>query len=354
MNSKQRVLEAVALRRPDRIPVDFNANPGTLARLMSDLQVATHRELLDRLHVDIVDLRGVVDPIYRGPVPKEQNLGDGVKENWLGWRTRRMETATGPEDAACDFIFAEATTVEEMANWRWFDVDWFDFSDFAERLEPWTDLAVMASGASVFQHPTFLRSTDNLLADMALRPELADYLIDRHTDFYVAFFDRMFNAAPGKVDILRIADDLGMQDRLMMSPAMFDRFIGPRIDRIVRMAHDHGVKIMFHTCGAVVPLIDRLIDLGVDMLDPIQVRAKDMVPAQIKQRFGSRIALHGAIDTQYLLPRGTPEEVANEVRSMIDTLGPDGYVISPCHVLQTDVPTANVLALYDTANEQGA
>ncbi len=350
MNSKQRVLEAVARRSPDRTPVDFNANPGTLARLMRDLEVSTHRELLDRLHVDIVDLRGVVDPIYRGAVPKEQDLGGGVKENWLGWRTRRMETATGPEDAACEFIFAGATTVEEMADWRWFDVDWFDFSDFAERLEPWADLAVMASGASVFQHPAFLRGSDNLLADMALRPELAEYLIDRHTDFYVAFFDRMFKSAPGKIDILRIADDLGMQDRLLMSPAMFDRFIGPRLDRIIRTAHDHGVKVMFHTCGAVVPLIDRLIDLGVDMLDPIQVRAKDMDPARIKERFGSRIALHGAIDTQYLLPRGTPEDVASEVRRMIGTLGPEGYVISPCHVLQTDVPTANVLALYDTVN----
>ena len=350
MNSKQRVLEAVARRTPDRIPVDFNANPGTLARLMADLNVATHRELLDRLHVDIVDLRGVVDPIYRGAVPKEQDLGDGVKENWLGWRTRRMETATGPEDAACEFIFAEAQSVEEMADWRWFHVDWFDFSDFAERLEPWSDLAVMASGASVFQHPAFLRGSDNLLADMALRPELAEYLIDRHTDFYVEFFDRMFTAAPGKVDLLRIADDLGMQDRLLLSPAMFDRFIAPRLDKIIRMAHGHGVKIMFHTCGAVVPLIDRLIELEVDVLDPIQVRAKDMDPVEIKQRFGSRICLHGAIDTQYLLPRGTAEEVADEVRRMIDTMGPDGYIISPCHVLQTDVPTANVLALYDTAN----
>ncbi|MHB8897367.1 MAG: uroporphyrinogen decarboxylase family protein [Thermoguttaceae bacterium] len=351
MNSKQRVLDAVARRAPDRVPVDFNANPPTLARLMNELGVGSHRQLLDRLHVDIVDLRGVVDPVYGGPVPREQELDGGVRENWLGWRTRRMQTATGPEDSACEFIFAASTAVEELADWRWFHVDWFDFSDFARRLEPWADLAIMASGASVFQHPAFLRGSDNLLADMALRPDMAEYLIDRHTDFYVAFFDRMFASAPGRVDILRIADDLGMQDRLLMSPAMFDRFIAPRLDRIIAMAHGHGVKVMFHTCGAVVPLVDRLVDLGVDMLDPIQVRAKGMAPVEIKARFGSRIALHGAIDTQYLLPRGTPEDVAREVRRMIRLLGPEGYVISPCHVLQTDVPTANVLALYDTAAE---
>ncbi len=351
MNSKHRVFEAVARRCPDRVPVDFSANPGTLARLMGDLEVPTHRELLDRLHVDIVDLRGVVDPIYRGPVPKEQDLGEGVTENWLGWRTRRMQTATGPEDAACEFVFADATSVETMSDWRWFDVDWFDFSDFAQRLEPWTDLAVMASGASVFQHPTFLRGCDNLLADMALRQEMADYLIDRHTDFYVAFFDHMFKSAPGKVDILRIADDLGMQDRLLFSPATFDRFFAPRLARLIDMAHGHGAKVMFHSCGAIVPLIDRLIDLGVDMLDPIQVRAKDMDPAALKGRFGDRIAMHGSIDTQYVLPRGSADDVCHDVKRMIDTLGPGGFVLAPSHVLQTDVTTANILALYETGYE---
>ena len=355
MNPKQRVLAAVALQQPDRVPMDFSANPPTLRRLMRDLGAADHRELLERLHVDVVDLRGVVDPVYCGPVPQEHLRDDGVKEHLWGWRTRTMRTATGPEECYCEFPLAAAASVEQLDAHRWPQADWFDFADFAGRLEPWRDLAVMASGASVFQHPTFLRGTDNLLADLLSAPEMADHLMDRFADFYVDFFDRMFAAAPGRVDLLRIADDLGMQDRLLFGPAAFDRYIAPRLARLIDMAHGHGVKVMFHTCGAVVPLIDRLIDLGVDVLDPIQVRAKGMDPEAIKSRFGARIALHGSIDTQYVLPRGTPEEVAREVRRMIDVLGRGGgFILSPSHVLQTDVSTENVVALYETGYHCGA
>ena len=355
MNHKERVLRAVAREIPDRVPVDFSANPATLERLMRDLGVVTHRELLDRLHVDIVDLRGVVDPTYRGPVPLQTVRPDGVKENLWGMRSRVMETATGPEESWCEFPFESATSVDAMREHRWPEVDWFDFSDFVERLTPWQDMAVMASGPSVFQHPTFLRRSDLLLMDMVARPEMADFLMDRFTDFYVAFFDAMFSAAPGRIDILRIADDLGMQDRLLFSPAVFDRHIGPRLKKIIDMAHSHGILVMFHSCGAIVPLIERLIDLGVDMLDPLQIRANGMDPVYLKKTFGRRIALHGSLDTQYVLPRGSRDDVSREVERMIDILGTGGgFILSPSHVLQTDVSTDNILALYETAHEYGA
>ena len=349
MTPRERVLAAIDLRQPDRVPLDFSANPATLRRLIRDLGVADHRALLDKLHVDVVDIRGLVDPAYCGPVPKERLRADGVKENLWGWRTRTMPPATGPEECYCEFPLASARSVEELERHAWPEVDWFDFSGFAERLEPWRDRAVMASGASVFQHPTFLRGTGNLLADLVAAPEMAECLMDRFTDFYVAFFDRMLSAAPGRIDLVRIADDLGMQDRLLISPAVFDRYFAPRIAKLVEVAHHHGAKVMFHTCGAVVPLVDKLIELGVDVLDPIQVRAKGMDPAAIKRRFGRRIALHGSIDTQYVLPRGTPHDVAREVRRMIDLLGPEGFILAPSHVLQTDVSTANCRALYATA-----
>ena len=103
MNSKERVLTAVGLGQPDRVPLDFSANAATLARLHRDLGTTTHRELLDRLHVDILDLRGVVDPIYCGPIPKERWLPGDVKENFWGWRTKVMQTAIGPEECYVDF-----------------------------------------------------------------------------------------------------------------------------------------------------------------------------------------------------------------------------------------------------------
>ncbi len=349
MNSKERVLAAIHLATPDRIPIDYAALPDTQQRLMAALGVNTHADLLSALHVDIVDLRGVVDPTYCGPVPYEKQLPDNVVENFWGMRLKTVETATGPESSWCDFALANCTTSDELSAHRWPSVDWFDFSDFSHRLDVWSGLAVMASGPSVWQHPTFLRGIENLLMDMAAEAEMAECMMDRFTDFYVAYFDRMLDCANGKIDILRIADDLAMQDRLMISPAQFDRFFAPRLKPLIDMAHSHGVKVMFHSCGAIFPLVERLIKLGIDILDPLQVTADRMDPGRLKATFGGRLCLHGGIDTQYLLPTGSPEEVRGNVLKMAETLGPEGYILCPSHVLQTDVPIANILALYETA-----
>ncbi|MDP6633932.1 MAG: uroporphyrinogen decarboxylase family protein [Phycisphaerae bacterium] len=346
MNSKERVLTSIARQVPDRIPVDFSANRATLQRLMSDFGASDYADLLGNLKVDIVDLRGVVDPTYRGPAPERVSRPNGVVENFWGMRTKTVETATGPEDCYCDFILADAETADELAEHRWPEVDWFDFADFSDRLEPWADLAIMASGPSVWQHATFLRGIENMLTDLIAAPDIVEFLMDRFTDFYVEYFDRMLSCAGGRIDILRIADDLAMQDRLMVSPGHFDGFFAPRLKKLIDMAHSHRVHVMHHSCGAVVPLIERLIDLGVDILDPIQVTATGMDPRSLKSAFGDRLCLHGAIDTQHLLPRGSPDDVSTAVRRTIDELGPDGFILSPSHVLQTDVSTANVRALY--------
>jgi uroporphyrinogen decarboxylase len=350
LNAKERVLTAIAQQKPDRVPLDFSANVATLQRLHRDLGTQQHLDLLERLHVDIVDLRGVVDPLYCGPVPRETWLPNGVKQNYWGWRTQVQETPTGPEEMYCDFLLSGCRTVEEMERHTWPQPDWFDFSGFSERLDAWQSYAIMASGASIWQHPTFLRGLEQLLVDLLDDATIANYLLDKFTDFYVAYFDRMFAAAPGKIDMLRIADDIGTQHGLLISPALFDQFFVSRLAKLVDMAHSHGVRVMFHSCGAIVPFINRIIALGVDVLDPIQVAADGMDPQVIKQRFGTRICLHGSIDTQFVLPRGSADDVRRTVRTMINVLGEGGgFILAPTHVLQTDVPTENVLALYDTA-----
>lgn len=346
--SKERVLAAIDLQVADRVPMDFSANKATLERLLKDLDCPDLFGLIKTLGADIVDLRGVVDPVYKGPVPAKRSLADGISENYWGWRTKIEQTATGPEEMFCEFILADRSH-EEIQQHLWPQVDWFDFSDFGQRLEKWQGLAVMASGPSVWQHPSFLRGLDNLMADLMLAPDTAELLMDKFTDFYVAYFDKMFSTVPGKVDILRIADDVGMQDRLIMSREMILRFIIPRLKKIVDMAHSHGVKVMYHSCGAIFEVIDDIIEAGIDILDPLQVTAKGMDPQKIKDSFGNRICLHGAIDTQYLLPEGNPGDVSRTVKEMINILSKGGgYILSPSHVLQTDVPTANISAIYET------
>jgi uroporphyrinogen decarboxylase len=189
---------------------------------------------------------------------------------------------------------------------------------------------------------------------MATQPEMAHWLMDHLTDFYLDFFDRMLTAAKGQIDILRTADDLGTQRGLFFGPEMFRTFIKPRLKKLTDMTHSHGVKFLFHSCGAIQPLIDDLIEIGIDILDPLQAAADGMDPKTLKEAFGDRICLHGGICTQYLLPKGTPDEVRGEVRRRIAVLGPGGgYVVAPCHVLQTDVPTANILAMSDAGAQFG-
>jgi uroporphyrinogen decarboxylase len=206
----------------------------------------------------------------------------------------------------------------------------------------------MATGASVWQHPSFLRSLEVLMMDLLDEPEIASFLMDKFTDFYVDYFDRMLTVAAGEIDLLRIADDVGTQHGLIFSPEIFKEFVGPRIKRIIDMAHSHGVKVMYHSCGAIFSLIPEIIASGADVLDPLQAAAKGMEPEKLKASYGNQICLHGGIDTQYLLPQGTPEQVAGRTREICEILGKGGgYVASPCHVVQTDVPTANLEAMRD-------
>lgn len=348
MNSRERVLTAANLGEPDRVPLDILPNPFVEERLHRDLGTASHKELLTRLNVDVVDLRGVVDPIYRGPVPFSRDVGDGVRENIWGWRQKRVQTATGPEDCFVGFVLGDADSIEDLEQHHWPSPDWFDFSAIADQLKTWDDFAVMASGPSVFQHATFLRGMDNLLVDMATEPEMAHFILDRFTNYYLTFYDRMLAAAKGRIDILRVADDLGMQKGLLLSPKMTREFVLPRIAKLVDLAHSHNAKLLFHSCGAIRPLIEDLIEVGVDILDPLQAAADGMDPEGLEADFGDRICLHGGICTQHLLPQGSPDEVRAEVLRRIEVLGKGGgYILAPCHVLQTDVPTENVLAMAD-------
>jgi hypothetical protein len=118
MNPKKRVLTAITRRAPDRVPMDFSATPEVLRRLHSALNTSTHRQLVERLHVDIVDIRGMVGPVYCSPIPKERTVVDGVRENFWGMRMHTVQTDVGPEEDYRDFVLAAADTVEDLAALR--------------------------------------------------------------------------------------------------------------------------------------------------------------------------------------------------------------------------------------------
>lgn len=353
MNSRERVLCTVNMEQVDRTPSDFETVPVVLERLYKHFKIDNYRELLDKLRVDIVDIRGVVDPVWVADFDKRWHVGNGVYQNYLGWQMKSNQTEFGPVEEHCGYILSEYQTIKEIENYNWPKVEWFDFSYMRNTLDEYKGLAVMASGASIFQHPTLIRGLDNVLCDMLINTDMANYVIDKFTNFYLEYYDKMFTECKGMIDIFKIGDDLGMQDRMLVSMDLFDKYFAPNIKKLSDMAHSHGVKIMFHSCGAVYDYIPSIIKAGVDILDPIQTSAKGMAPERLRDSYLGEICLHGSIDTQFTLPKGSPENVAEEVKNNIEILGSKhtGFIIAPSHTLQPDVSIENILALYDTVQE---
>lgn len=154
----------------------------------------------------------------------------------------------------------------------------------------------------------------------------------------------------GKIDILLIGDDLGTQNDLLMSPVMLKQFIFPYLRECIELCRGYKVRVMFHSCGAIKGIIPDLIELGIEILNPIQVRANGMILSELKNTFGDRLCFHERVDIQQTLPRGKPDDVKKEVRERIAVLGENGgYILAPTHNFQEEVPMENILAFYHEA-----
>jgi uroporphyrinogen decarboxylase len=156
--------------------------------------------------------------------------------------------------------------------------------------------------------------------------------------------------------VVSISDDIGMQDRTTVSPEMYRRMVKPRQARAFRFIHEHTpAPLMYHTCGSVYAIMDDLIEIGVNALNPVQTTATNMEAARLKEEFGDRISFWGGIDSSRILPWGTPAKVRDEVRRVIGTLGPGGgYILNSVHNLQPGVPVENILAMFEAAREFGS
>jgi uroporphyrinogen decarboxylase len=196
-----------------------------------------------------------------------------------------------------------------------------------------------------------------ILMMMATDPDLAGELFDKMVDLKLAFWEMALPALGDVVDIVTYADDYGTQQSQLISPRMFREQLKPRIailfTRIKELAPH--VKQFFHSCGNVRPLIPDYIEIGTDILNPIHIRAANMNPVELKRDFGSEIVFWGGgVDTQDVLPHGTPQQVKDDVRRNIEALAPSGgFVFSTVHNIQADVPPENVIAMYEALAEYG-
>lgn len=201
-----------------------------------------------------------------------------------------------------------------------------------------------------FELPWYLRGLDQFLVDLVEKPDLAQAIIRNVVDFALAQLRKVHYACDGRLDMVVIGSDIGTQRGMMLSPALWREQIKPRTKQLIQASADLGLKSYYHSCGAIRPVIPDFIEMGLDVLDPIQPLAEGMEPALIKRDFGDRLTLHGGIDEQELLPHGTGRQVFEHTRQLATALGQGGgYILAPAHAIQADTPTENILAMYRAA-----
>ncbi|MFB0563412.1 MAG: uroporphyrinogen decarboxylase family protein [Candidatus Lokiarchaeia archaeon] len=221
-----------------------------------------------------------------------------------------------------------------------------------------TDRAIIGCptmAENIFHQYSYLRGFSEMLLDMKKNPEIFRYLADTILDVHGSILESFFSECGDYIDFAELGDDLGTQQAPFVSPEEYKKFMKPYhkglIDRVKSVT---DAKIYFHSCGAIFPIIKHLIDIGVEVLNPIQPLAKGMDAESLKKTYGDRITFCGGIDDQHLLPNGTPEEVKAEVKRVIEILGKNGgYILAPSHNLQGDVPPQNIVAMLDAALKYG-
>jgi uroporphyrinogen decarboxylase len=237
---------------------------------------------------------------------------------------------------------------------HWPSPDDFDYSDVASQCQRYAEYArVGGSWGAIFGDAYRLQGMETFLMNMTLRPAVVKAIIERVERFYYGVNERIFDAAQGQLEIYYVGNDFGTQRGLLFSREMFRDFFAPGLARLVRQAKERGMAVMFHSCGSVRAFIPEFIAAGIDILDPVQAMAAGMDPLQLKAEFGDQLCFHGGIDTQNLLPFGTPQQVRERVRQVVEAVGKGGgYILAPDQTLQGDVPIDNILAMYSAMDEK--
>jgi len=255
----------------------------------------------------------------------------------------------------------KGATVKDLENYPWPDPADPGFTEGIEEKAKYlyenTDYAIVGdfNFASQYENAWYMRGFADFYMDMVANPDFVDMLLEKMCESHIKFLDKVLSATGKYIHIVMQGDDLTGQDGPLMSPTFYRTFIKPRQRRIFEFIKKKTkAKIFYHCCGSVYQFIPDLIEIGVDILNPVQVSAKNMDTKRLKKEFGDQISFWGAIDTQHVLPFGTIQDVKEEVRRRIIDLAPGGgYILSAVHNIQSDVPPENVLAMYEAAKEYG-
>jgi hypothetical protein len=353
MTSKERVMTTFNHQEPDRVPINYAANPGINARLLKyfNLKPNEGKALRDALGVDFSG----VAARYKGPRLHAEIEGRSVDPVY-GIHKRLIQHQSGSYWDFCDFPLKDADE-ETVANWPMPSPDDYDYSQIESNCITNSDYAISAGGAGlpdVINSTGMIRSMEQVLIDLATDEPAGLLYIDRKLDITCEILYRTLEAAKGKIDFVRMGEDLGTQYTPMMSMYLFRKHIRPRHQRVIDIAKSFGLPTMIHTCGSSSWAYEDYIEMGMNVVDTLQPEATNMSPEYLKKTFGGRLAFHGCISTAGPVAYGSVDEVDQYVKNILDIMMPGGgYCFAPTHQLQDNSPTENVIAMYEAANKYG-
>lgn len=343
MTSKERIETALNHREPDRIPIDFGGH------LITSIHIDAYKQLLDYLDLssDLEWSRQGDDTIYR--------------DEWgISWRKKGKE---GLYFEHYTPFYDSMPTVEALKKKIWPDYSLSKRIDgLPARAESITvsgkvPILDLPLGLEIFDGGFNLCGSSNFYMLLALNQAAATYIMDRQLEEQIAWWSQAICAMP-ELTLVRIGDDLGAQESMLIDPEMYRALVLPRHQKLFKAIKDISggrIKIIMHSDGAVLPVLPDLIDAGIDCLNPIQYTVRGIDPVSLKKKFGKNLTFWGgAVDSQNILPHATPGQVKDEVKRQIEILAPDGgFVFSPIHILQKDVPPENIVSMMEAAIEFG-
>jgi len=349
LTHRERVMRAISHQEIDRIPMYHRADFSVNERIKKKFKLKDDADILSHFDIDALSVSIIPSAQF-----VKQPDANGFFDDIFGNKLRRVQYQTVDTEVVIEPTLREDATIDDILKMKWPDKNYVNLTASIEAAKKAraTGLAVYGGvWASLFTIARSIMGEENFLVATISNPELVTVLVQRLCDFYLEVNKAYFSACSKEIDIFYFGSDFGTQASLFISPDMFAQFFKPSFKRLVNQAKGYGLKVMFHTCGAVCDLIPHLGDCGIEVLDPVQVSAANMNPAILAAKYKGKIAFHGGISTQTTLPFGTPDQVRAEVAYTIKTFGPTGYIAAPDQQMIGDVSAENIEAMYSTIRE---
>jgi len=370
LTSRERVLRALNHQEPDRVPIDLGGYQSGITtyaygrlkeklRITSPTQIMERNQQLAEIEEEVLQRFGV-DTRYVFLQPSSswdpQERPDNSYRGEWGTRWRKPESSFYYDPV--EFPLTSAS-IKDLETYSWPDSD--DLSrvqglrEKARLIRETTPYALCTNVSGVFEQSWYLMGLERTLIEIKENPALVENLLDKVLEIEIGIYGHFLNEVGDHLDLMELWEDISTQNGPLIAPSAYREIIKPRTRELIQFIRGKTkAKIALHSCGSVSWALEDLIEIGVEVLNPVQVAAAAMDTRQLKEKYGDRLSFWGGIDTQGVLPRGSVQDVREEVRKRINDLAPGGgYLMAAVHNIQPDVPPENIIAMFEACQEYG-